>query len=93
MLFMLTSHSVVIPAAVITPIVSQIPLQHLQHGCVITGMPPPEPLVQCEDAAFPSSELQQEPNYGLHNSTVFCLNITLNSRALSLDVPSSVWAW
>ncbi|KAK4819134.1 hypothetical protein QYF61_025601 [Mycteria americana] len=40
--------------------VSQIPLQpavqHLQHGCVIMGMPPPESLLHWEDAAVPPNQ-------------------------------------
>lgn len=50
----------IIPAAVILLVVGQIlpqpAMQCLQHGCVTTGMPPPESSLHWEDTAFSPSE-------------------------------------
>lgn len=57
LLVMPTGHPMIIPAVVFTPVVRQIPLQpavqHLQHGRVVTGMPPPGNLLHWEDAELP----------------------------------------
>lgn len=60
---MLTGHPIIISAAVITPVISHIPLQPatqlLQHVCVVTGMRAPVSSLHWEAAAIPRSELQQ----------------------------------